>query len=294
MTTVSRVIVAGDVIDDVIAVVQDEIRVNTDTPAQIKRTLGGSAANTAVWLAQQGCAVDFFGRVGLGDVVRCEADFSAAGVTAHLTGDRALETGSIVIIAHGENRSMLSDRGANVAFEPERIGGEFFDTASWLHLTGYGFFHHSRPAAMKDLVGRARSHGLGVMVDASSAGFLSDMGPEVFLGLISQATVLRCNEEEAQLLSGESYPEGALASMGERFERVIVTHGSRGSMVWEGGTSHHVPALPVEKILDPTGAGDAFNAGILAGLSQGVSIIESTARATRLAARCVTRLGARP
>jgi len=142
--------------------------------------------------------------------------------------------------------------------------------------------------------GRARSHGLGVMVDASSAGFLSDMGPEVFLGLISQATVLRCNEEEAQLLSGESYPEGALASMGERFERVIVTQGSRGSMVWEDGTSHHVPALPVEKILDPTGAGDAFNAGILAGLSQGVSIIESTARATRLAARCVTRLGARP
>ena len=184
MTTTSRVIVAGDVIDDVIAVVQDEIRINTDTPAQIKRTLGGSAANTAVWLAQQECAVDFFGRVGLGDVARCQWEFSAAGVTAHLAGDHNLETGTIVIIAHGEDRSMLSDRGANVAFEPEVIEEEVLDSASWLHLTGYGFFHHTRPAAVSDLLTRARSRGLGVMVDASSTGFLSDMGPEVFLGCL--------------------------------------------------------------------------------------------------------------
>ena len=294
MTTTSRVIVAGDVIDDVIAVVQDEIRINTDTPAQIKRTLGGSAANTAVWLAQQECAVDFFGRVGLGDVARCQWEFSAAGVTAHLAGDHNLETGTIVIIAHGEDRSMLSDRGANVAFEPEVIDEEVLDSASWLHLTGYGFFHHTRPAAVSDLLTRARSRGLGVMVDASSTRFLSDMDPEVFLGLVSQATVLRCNEEEAHLLSGENTAERALQSLGERFDRVIVTQGPRGSLVWEDGAPHHVTAMAVAKILDPTGAGDAFNAGILAGLSRGLSILDSTPLAAQLAAECVTRLGARP
>jgi sugar/nucleoside kinase (ribokinase family) len=59
-----RIVVAGDVVDDVIAVVDQPLRANTDTPAQIKRTLGGSAANTAVWLANQGCSVDFFAESG--------------------------------------------------------------------------------------------------------------------------------------------------------------------------------------------------------------------------------------
>ena len=289
-----RIVVAGDVVDDVIAVVDQPLRANTDTPAQIKRTLGGSAANTAVWLANQGCSVDFFARVGIRDVVRCSEDFSEVGVTPHLAGDEQLETGSLVSIVRGDDRSMLSDRGANLALDPTEISDSVLSEASWLHLTGYSFFHHHNPKMFSALIERARSQGLGVMVDASSAGFLLDVGAQRFVSWVREASVLRCNEEEAQVLADSVDTHTALERLGEIFPRVIVTTGETGSLLREGGSTHHIPSVPAERDVDPTGAGDAFNAGVLAGLAQGASLAESATAAAALAADAVSRLGARP
>jgi sugar/nucleoside kinase (ribokinase family) len=292
--TPARIVVAGDVVDDVIAVVDHPVRSNTDTPARITRTLGGSAANTAVWLADQGCSVDFFARVGIRDVLRCSDDFFDAGVTPHLAGDEELETGSLVSIVQGDDRSMLSDRGANVALDPTEISDAVLSAATWLHLTGYSFFHHHNPEMLSTLMERARSHGLGVMVDASSAGFLLDVGPQRFIGWVKGASVLRCNEEEAQVLADSHDTYTALERLGELFPRVIVTTGERGSLLKEGENTHRIPSVPAQREVDPTGAGDAFNAGVLAGLAQGASLAESATAAASLAADAVSRLGGRP
>jgi len=292
--TPARIVVAGDVVDDVIAVVDQPVRSNTDTPARITRTLGGSAANTAVWLAGQGCSVDFFARVGIRDVLRCSEDFSEAGVTPHLAGDEQLETGSLVSIVQGDDRSMLSDRGANVALDPTEISDAVLSAASWLHLTGYSFFHHHNPEMLSTLMERARSHGLGVMVDASSAGFLLDVGPQRFVRWVKGASVFRCNEEEAQVLADSRDTHTALERLGELFPRVIVTTGEKGSLLKEGENTHHIPSVHVQREVDPTGAGDAFNAGVLAGLAQGASLAESATSAAHLAADAVSRLGGRP
>ena len=289
-----RVVVAGDVIDDVIAVVDQPVRSNTDTPARIKRTLGGSAANTAVWLAHQGCGVDFFARVGSRDVLRCSQDFSDAGVTPHLTGDDELETGSLVSIVHGEERSMLSDRGANVTLDPGDVTDAVLAEASWLHLTGYSFFHHEHPELFGSLLQRARSIGLDVMVDASSAGFLLDVGPTQFLEWVAEASLLRCNEEEARVLGDSTGTREALDRLGASFARVVVTLGEEGSLISEGQSTHHIPAVPAPHTVDPTGAGDAFNAGVLAGLGSGLSLAEAATGAARLAALAVSQLGGRP
>ena len=290
----ARIVVAGDVVDDVIAVVDQPVRSNTDTPARIKRTLGGSAANTAVWLADQGCSVDFFARVGIRDLLRCSEDFSEVGVTPHLAGDEELETGSLVSIVHGDDRSMLSDRGANVALDPTQISDAVLSAASWLHLTGYSFFHHHTPEMLSALIERARSHGLGVMVDASSAGFLLDVGAQRFVSWVTGASVLRCNEEEAQVLADSHDTHTALERLGELFPRVIVTTGEKGSLLREGKSTHHIPSAPAQREVDPTGAGDAFNAGVLAGLARGASLAESATAAASLAAEAVSRLGGRP
>jgi len=294
VTLMSRIVVAGDVIDDVIAVLQKPFRINTDTPAQIKRTLGGSAANTAVWLAHEGLPVDFFGQVGVADIARCEQDFREAGVTPHLSGDPGRETGSLVIVSHGEDRSMLSDRGANVGWDPRSISDAVLEGAAWLHLTGYGFFHHRDPASMRILISRARKKGLGVMVDASSTGFLADVGPNAFLDWISEATLLRCNEEEALALSAKDTLPLALTALATLFPQVVITRGSAGSLVWDSGGAHQIPAIKVSGLRDPTGAGDAFNAGVLRGLMAGSTLREAAEWAAGLAAQCVIRLGARP
>jgi sugar/nucleoside kinase (ribokinase family) len=294
MTFSSRVVVVGDIMDDVVAAIGEPMRPNTDTPASIKRSSGGSAANTAVWLGSQGVSVDFFGQVGLRDLSRYRQEFIDAGVEAHLSGDEVLDTGSIVIVARGEDRSMLTDRGANVSLNPAVVTQDILAGASALHLTGYSFFHHEDPAAMSGLITRAIDAGLEVMVDASSSGFLSDFGVETFLGLVAQASILRCNEDEALLLSGARTSEEALAMLSLRFPRVIITRGAQGSLVWEEGKVYDIPPHLVAQIRDATGAGDAFNAGILAGCARAQSIRAAAVGASELAARCVTHLGARP
>jgi len=294
MTRSSRVVVVGDVMDDVIAAIEEPMRTNTDTPARIKRSSGGSAANTAVWLGRQGVSVDFFGQVGVRDLARYGQEFTDAGVEAHLSGDEILATGSLVIVARGEDRSMLTDRGANVSLNPAVVTEDILSRASALHLTGYSFFHHDNPAAMSGLITRAIDAGLDVMVDASSSGFLSDFGIETFLALIAQASILRCNEDEALLLTGARTSKQALAMLALRFPRVIITRGAQGSLVWEDGGAHDIPAHVVAHILDATGAGDAFNAGILSGFARGESVCAAAVGASELAAQCVTHLGARP
>ena len=288
-----RVLIVGDVMDDVVAVISRPLRSDTDTPARIERTSGGSAANTAVWLAQESVAVDFVGRVGEADCDRFTTEFRSAGVSPYLEADAERTTGTIVIIAQGQSRSMATDRGANVALELSAIPAQALAGASWLHVTGYSFFHHDHAEVMSAFVTEAAHRGVGVMVDASSSGFLEDFGPERFLDLIAPARVLRCNEQEAQILSGSVDVDDAIAMLATRFPSVIVTRGAKGAVVWEDGSSHHIEA-PHLSVVDPTGAGDSFNAGILAGLAGGASIFASAQRAIELSARCVTQVGARP
>ncbi|CAB4582275.1 unannotated protein [freshwater metagenome] len=294
MTYPERALVVGDVIDDVVARVEMPLRPNTDTPARILRESGGSAANTAVWLAAEGVDVDFVGRVGDVDAERFDAEFAAAGVTAHLEHDPEFATGTIVILVEGAIRSMLSDRGANVELDPTRIPLVLLESARVVHLTGYSIFHHHTPEVMSVFIATAQSVGCQVMVDASSAGFLQDFGVERFVELIAGADILRCNEDEAAILSGVSDVPEALRLLALRFPVVVATLGSEGALVWEDGALTAVPAAPIEAMVDPTGAGDSFNAGILAGLVSGATVVQAAQRAAEISARCVTQLGARP
>jgi len=290
----ARVVVVGDVIDDVIAVVHQPVRPDTDTPATIRRVSGGSGANTAVWLAAEGVHVDFCGRVGAHDVTRVSEEFIQAGVVPHLSPDPDRETGRIVIVVQGDVRTMLSDRGANVALDPRAIDPTILAGAGWLHLTGYSVFHHEAPERFQALMESAKALGVGVMVDASSSGFLADFGPQRFLHLVAGAELFRCNEEEARLLTDADSPKQSLQALAALFPRVMITRGPLGSLVWEKGESHAIAPVRATELVDSTGAGDAYNAGILAGLAKGQDLVGSAKRASALAALCVTRLGARP
>ena len=108
----SKVLVIGDLIDDIIVVPSGPIRANTDTNASIKQTLGGSASNMASWAAHEGADVTFIGCVGSSDEQRVSNEFESFGVHTQLQTS-SLPTGSIVVLVEGASRSMLTDRGAN-------------------------------------------------------------------------------------------------------------------------------------------------------------------------------------
>jgi len=292
--TRSRVLVVGDVIDDILATITMPLRHNTDTPAHITRSSGGSAANTAVWLAHHGVSVDFVGRVGEADAHRFAAEFEDAGVRAHLSTDRDNPTGTIVIVVEAESRTMLTDRGANTELDFGAIDPALVEAASWVHLTGYSMFHHSTAESIPEFITGARSRGAQVMMDASSSGFLADFGVEQFLHATREVTLLRCNEDEALALSGGHSLAESVEFLGELFPRVVVTQGAEGVWFAEEGSITRIPLSHPVASVDPTGAGDSFNAGLLAGLVLGDDLEAACQRGSAVAAGCITKVGARP
>ncbi|AMB57804.1 carbohydrate kinase family protein [Microterricola viridarii] len=263
-----RIVVFGDVIDDILVRPHGPIRADTDTPAAIRQRPGGSAANVAAWLGSLGAPVDFVGIVGAGDVSSHAAALEAQGVRAHLLADPELPTGTIIVLIDENNtRTMLTERGANVRLTPDCVDDALLAGAGGVHFTGYSVFSCGGAAdeeGFRRLLERAHASGAVVSVDPSSAGFLADFGVERFLTTIRGADILLPNLDEGMVLTGLEEPTSVAARLSEWFPVVALTLGAAGTIVAVAGTEP--VCLPVEAALrtDSTGAGDAFSAGFLA------------------------------
>ena len=294
MTTKGTIVVVGDVIDDIIVRPQSPIRTNTDTPALIERHPGGSSANTAAWLGHIGANVHFFGQVGEADNARHTRELERFGVEAHLQSDTERSTGTIVIIVEGEKRTMLTDRGANVIFDLDSVPQDLIAIAEYLHFTGHTIIDEPKRESVVRLIERASAHGVTVSIDPASAGFITDFGVAEFVRLCDGAHILRPNEDEARVLSGIDDIEAATVKLTELFPLVVTTCGRDGVIVGQYGEALvHIPVEPVD-VADPTGAGDSFNAGLLAGLARGLTPVDAARAAVIVAAEAVTAVGARP
>ncbi|WP_394771413.1 carbohydrate kinase family protein [Lacisediminihabitans sp.] len=259
----ARIVVFGDVIDDVVVVPHGPIRADTDTASSIRRRAGGSAANTAAWLGRLGAAVDFVGMVGADDLERHHALLSRCGVSTHLTGHPDLPTGSIVVIVDGEQRTMLTETGANAAMTPDAVADDLLDAAAMVHFTGYSLFGRPDDAAVRSLIRRAKARGVVVSVDPGSAGFINDFGADRFLAAVAGADLLFPSLDEGRVLTGLAAPIEVVARLAEDFAVVALTLATDGVLVAQRGRDTvRVGAIETE-IVDPTGAGDAFAAGFL-------------------------------
>jgi sugar/nucleoside kinase (ribokinase family) len=290
----ARIVVFGDVIDDVVVVPHGPIRVDTDTASSIRSRAGGSAANTAAWLGTLGAGVDFVGMVGDDDLERHRALLTHCGVTPHLTGQPDLPTGSIVVIVDGEQRSMLTETGANAAMTPDAVADDLLDAAAIVHFTGYSLFGRPDDTAVRRLIARATARGVVVSIDPGSAGFLADFGADRFLAAVAGAHLIFPSLDEGRVLTGLAAPAEVVARLAEDFAVVALTLGTDGVLVAQRGRETvRVEAIQTE-IVDPTGAGDAFAAGFLDAWVR-TTDAGAAARAGVLAgARAVATIGGRP
>jgi sugar/nucleoside kinase (ribokinase family) len=277
-----RFLVIGDVVDDIVVVPNGPLRTDTDTPSTIRHVPGGSAANTAAWLAALGGTVDFVGVVGAADVDRHAAVLPGA----HLTGSE-LPTGAIVVIVDGEHRTMLTSRGANAELDFDAVPDELI--GDHVHLTGHSMASATDGgAAFARMIARSVAKGATVSVSPGSAGYIADLGPTAFLGVIAGATVLFASLAEGAALTGLSEPAAIVDALD--FPVVVLTLGAEGVLL-SGG--HHVPAVAAT-VRDPTGAGDAFAAAFLlewVGSGDGAAAARAGAVA---AASAVELIGGRP
>jgi len=292
--TRERIVVVGDIMNDIVVVPDGPIRVDTDTAATIRERPGGSAANTAVWLGSLGAPVDFVGCVGLQDQRAHDSVFRDAGVTPHLHVAADLPTGTIVILVDGQRRTMLTERGANRSLSSAAVTDELLTAAGVLHISGYSILDGFGVPGTRELIDRAIAAGVPVSVTPGSAGYISDFGVDAFLEAIAGTTVLFPNLAEGELLSGESDPARIGAALRERFEVVVLTMGADGLIVFEGKQATHVPAPTVQHMVDPTGAGDALAAGFLERWVRSRDPVDAAKAGVFVAARAIMVIGGRP
>ena len=290
----TRILVVGDVVDDIVVRPLATVSEASDTDAEIRRTDGGSAANVAAWLGHLGADVRFVGRAGAEGAERHRAALTAYGVDPRVSADPDLPTATLVatLDPSGE-RTMYVDRAANARLGSADLEAEVLDGVGWLHLTGYSLFDDVVRPVTLDLAARARAQGCGVSVDPSSRGFLDDCGAETFLGWAAVADLLFPNLDEGRCLTGVEAPVEVSATLASRFPGVVLTLGADGATYADGDGTHSVVAEPAD-VVDTTGAGDAFCAGFLSVWTESRDPDRALAAGAAAAARAVTRLGARP
>ena len=281
----------GDLVLDVVARVTDQLAADTDAPGEVVSMPGGSAANFAVWLARLGGQVRFAGRVGNDMLGRALVeDMRQEGVEPYVVTDPEHPTAVLVLFSQGTQRHMMVPRGANHYLDAEDIPEEALRTSGWLHVTGYSFFWEAAARAAEHALEVARAAGIPISFDPSSAGFIRRHGLKVPEG----TRLLLANLEEALTLTGAETPEEAALRLAEQVPLVAVKLGPGGALLCQGRDLAPVPpADPGGAVVDATGAGDAWGAAFVTLIRRGWAPARAAGAANRLAARLVTRMGAR-
>ncbi len=166
-----RVVCVGDVMLDISAALPGPLARGSDTPAPISFCHGGSAANTAAWLASLGVPCVFAGRVGDDPFGRdAVAALRGHGVVATVSVDPGSATGvCLVLVDPDGERTMVPSAGANATLSAADLGENLLSAADHLHLSGYALLNSGSRAAALFALGLAASVGASVSVDAASA-----------------------------------------------------------------------------------------------------------------------------
>jgi ribokinase len=268
----------------------------TDVPGRVSLVQGGSAANTARWLARLGARSTLIGAIGRDAVGRALVDaVRGDGVQARVIRVAGSRTGRVgVLVSPDGERSFVADRGAATQLAPADLRPEWFARADGVHMPMYSFVGEPLGHAGRRAVELAREAGATVSVDLASIGPLLAHGRRAALTLIEDIApdLLFATAVEAQALLDRYAVDGLL----DLAPTAVVKRGPEGATVlaregedrlqFEIATEHRSAA-------DTTGAGDAFDAGFLVGWfaarAAGRSLPASLQRATLAGHRAAAR-----
>lgn len=258
---------------------------------------GGSAGNTIAGAASFGGRAAYIGKVAddqLGQVYRHDMRaIGAAFATPELKGGAA--TGrSLINVTDDGQRTMSTFLGAANQLTPDDIDAELVGASEILYLEGYLFDPADARAAFVRAAEVAHAAGRRVAVTLSDT-FVVDRWRDELLPFIERSCdIVLANEAELLSLFQETDFEAALARLAGIVEAAAVTRSEKGSVVIRGGERVDVPAYPVDKVVDTTGAGDQYAAGFLLGLARDLPL-ETCGRLGSLAAsEVIAHWGPRP
>lgn len=287
-----HVCVVGDVGLDVVAKLTGPVVFGQDTRAAVQVAPGGAGGNTAAWLAREDLEVSLIARVGDDEAGRsAAAELRAAGVDCRFAIDPVLATCCVVILVGDDgDRTMMADRGANKAFCVEDVVLPRVTGRGHLHLSGYVLLDEGSRAAGLAALAAAGRVGWSTSVDPQASQYITSVGADTFLSWMVGVDLLLPNESEIAALGGV---DAALAAV----HTVVVTHGRHGASWYSNpvaGGERLTVGAPGQHATDSTGAGDAFNAGLLGRWLAGGSPIDALSAGVRAGTTAAGRIGARP
>ncbi len=260
-------------------------------------TSGGSAANTLAGIASLGGKGAYIGKVRndrLGEAFR--RDIRAAGV-----GDRVRRRAGgpptarcLIFVTPDAERTMGTSLGISVELGPADIDPEVIGAARITYLEGYLFDKEPAKAAFVKAAEAAHAAGRKVALSLSDP-FCVERHRASFRHLVSgHVDILFANEAEIASLFETGSADEAVAAAQAACEVAAITRGAEGSRIAAGGEVIAVAAEPVDRVVDTTGAGDLFAAGMLYGMTNGYPL-ETCGRIGSIAAgEIVGHYGARP
>jgi ribokinase len=252
---------------------------------------GGSAANTIVGLARLGCKVGFIGKVaGDREGKMLVEDFCREGVdTKGIIHSKHGRSGTVMgFVDEKGERALYVDPGVNDTIEFNEINLEYAFQTRFLHLTS--FVGEKSFQTQKKLV-EMLPRNVKLSLDPGELYARKNVALE---SIIRKTFVLMPNLNELELLTKTAdYRKGAEVLLKKGVEIVAVKLSSKGCYVTDGKENQNVEPFKV-KVVDTTGAGDAFCAGFLYGLISGRSLYECGRLGNFVASRCIMKMGARP
>ncbi len=263
-------------------------------PEPPREAPGGSAANTICALGRLGLPVALLGKMGrdkAGEAYkRAFQELGGSDACFKYTGERATGRCLSLITPDGE-RTMRTDLGAAMLIDVADVSPSDFQECRHVHIEGYGLYN---PDFVTHVLKTATSCGCTVSLDLGSFEVVRSVHA-LLPGLLQDyVDIVFANEDEARAFCDEEDPERGLAALAACCDIAAVKLGAMGAWVQAGPLRERIMAVPVKKVVDTTGAGDCWAAGILFGHLCGLPLRESGRLASLIGAETVSCLGASP
>ena len=258
---------------------------------------GGSVANTSHGLASLGGRAGFIGKIAdddLGGVF--SNDLHEAGVSFFpAPKDHGLPTGRCVIVVTPDGqRTMNTYLGAGAVLCPADVSKPAVQSAEWVLLEGYLYDKDDAKEAFRVAAQYAHEAGRKVALTLSDSFCVQRHHGDFHALVCDDVDLLFANEHELAVLFGTDDFAASVQVLRDKCPLAVVTRSKQGSVVITADDYIEVPALPVDPIIDATGAGDMYAAGFLYGLTHGKSLEQSAEIGTICAAEVIMHMGPRP
>jgi sugar/nucleoside kinase (ribokinase family) len=293
-TSAAPVVCAGLVVADHLCTPIDHVPSAGELVAadELVLNIGGGAANAAVDLARLGVRAAICARVGADVFGRFATEtLMASGVDVNaLRSDGGQATSQTLIVnVRGEDRRFIHSLGANRSFSVDDLDA-VLDPPPQVLFIGYFLILPGLDAeALAERFARIRRQGTITVLDVATPGpgaYLEQLRP-----VLPETDVFLPNSDEATLILGQSDPvRQALAFRDLGARRVVITQGKQGAVAVSDDLRVRLGSYPVA-FVDGSGGGDAFDAGYIAGLLDGLSELDCLKLASAVGASCVRAVG---